>query len=301
MITVLTGDDDFAISEEVSRLVADFDGVAERIDGESLQLRDLPDLLMGSSLFADKRLVIVQDLSKSAAVWQKMSEWIDRLSDDITLVLVEAKLDKRTLVYKELNQKANIKELAKWSERDTGLAVDWAKTRAKAAGLDMTGAALSHLVSRVGADKWRLSQAIDILSLAEPPIDQATIDRSIVLTASENIFELFEAALNSKPDRVREIIKTLELQEEVYAVFALIVGQAVQLLAIASAPQGSSPEKDLAIHPFVASKLRQQARRLGIRKVESIAKEVAETDIALKTLSGDPWLLVETTLIKIAQ
>lgn len=301
MITVLVGDDSFAIDERLKDLRGGFSGDIESIDGAEVELRRLPDLLMGGSLFSDKRLVIIRDLSNNTSVWPSFGDWIDRVSDDIHLVLVEKKIDKRTQAYKDLKRKSDLHEFSSWSDRDYGSAQDWTAALARSKGLKIDGSAVKHLVQRVGLDKWRLSQSIDMLSLLEKPITQDIIDETIVASVSENVFAVFEAALQGNVRRIQEMIKVLELQDDAYAIFGIIASQTFQLLAIARAGSDDSPEKDFSIHPYVASKLRQSARKYGPRGVERIASIVADTDQSLKTSSVDPWLLVERALVSIAQ
>ena len=88
MITLLIGDNSFEIERALRQITADFDGVVERIDGSSLQLAQLPDLLMGVSLFATARTVVIRDLGSNKAIWSVFGDWLPRISDDIHLVLV---------------------------------------------------------------------------------------------------------------------------------------------------------------------------------------------------------------------
>lgn len=301
MITVLVGDDSFAINEQLKAIKADFPGDIERIDGAAVELKRLPDLLMGSSLFSDKRLVVIRDLSKNTSVWGSFSDWIDRVSDDIHLVLVEEKIDKRTQSYKELKKKANIQEFNSWSDRDYRDAEAWTASLAQSRGLEIDNSSVRYLVQRTGLDKWRISHSVDMLSVLEQPVDSKVIDETIVASVSENVFAVFEAALQGNVKRIQEMIKTLELQEDAYAVFGIIASQTFQLLAIARSGDDDSPEKDFSIHPYVASKLRQSARKLGSRGVEEVAIIIADADQSLKTTSVEPWLLVERALVSIAR
>lgn len=134
MITLLSGENSFEIDRELKHLVTEFDGRAEKIDGSELELRQLPDFLMGMSLFAEKRLVIIKNLSENKTVWVDFADWLERVSDDIHLVLVEPKPDKRTRTYKDLQKAAELKEFAPWGERDSLKAEQWATDEAKRLG-----------------------------------------------------------------------------------------------------------------------------------------------------------------------
>jgi DNA polymerase III delta subunit len=299
MITLLTGENSFEISDALRTLVSAFDGRAEKIDGTTLELRDLPDLLMGSTLFAEKRLVIIRDLSQNSAVWDKLPEWLPRLSDDIHLVLVDEKPDKRKVAYKELKKMADVKEFMAWGDRDRSLAESWVEKRAKSLEIPLDKKFAHQIVERVGLDQWQLAQALEKLSLLDeitPELITATIDAN----PSENVFQLFELALEGRSEDVHAMIRTLELTEEPYKLFALLSSQAFQLAAVANTQGGDSASKDFAIHPYVASKLERHAKKLGKQGTLRILKSFAKADADLKISRGEPWLVIEKTLLTLS-
>lgn len=300
MITLLTGDNSFEISEALRSLVSAFDGRAEKIDGTSLELKNLPDLLMGSTLFAEKRLVIIRDLSQNSGVWDKLPEWLSRLSDDIHLVLVDEKPDKRKVAYKELKKIAEVKEFVAWGDRDRSLAENWVEKRAKSLNITLDKKLAHQIVERVGLDQWQLAQALEKLSLLDEITTEA-INATIDASPSENVFQLFETALEGRTKDVQDMIRTLELTEEPYKLFALLSSQAFQLAAVANAQAGDNASKDFAIHPYVASKLERHAKKVGKSGALKILKAFAKADADLKLSRGEPWVQIEQTLLRIAQ
>jgi DNA polymerase III delta subunit len=295
MITLLTGDNSFEVREALQAIVEAFDGRAERVDGAGLELRQLPDLLMGGTLFAEKRLVIISDLSSNSSLWQKLPNWLARVSDDVHLVFVEVKPDKRTASYKALKEAARLQEYPAWTDRDQQKAEQWFEARAKAHGINLDKKTVHHVVTRVGVNQWLLANALDTLSLLDEITPEA-INRTIIANESENIFELFETALNGNRVALRDTLRTLELQEDPYALFALLSSQAFSLAAVAYADDTQNPSKDFAIHPFVASKLIRHAKRLGKPAVTRIMKQFAQTDADMKISKAEPWLLIERLL-----
>jgi DNA polymerase III delta subunit len=295
MITLLTGDNSFERHEALQALITDFNGSPERIDGSGLELRQLPDLLMGGTLFADKRLVIISDLSSNTSLWQKLPNWIPRLSNDVHLVLVDEKPDKRTAAYKALKEVARVQEYPAWTDRDYAKAEQWLSRRAQAYSIKLDSKLVRHIVQRVEVNQWQLAQALDTLSL----LDVITIDsinQSVLANESENVFELFETALAGNRAALRDILRTLELQEDPYALFALLSSQAFSLAAVAYADDSQNPSKDFAIHPFVASKLTRHAQRVGKQGATKIMRQFAKTDADMKISRADPWLLIEQLL-----
>jgi len=301
MITWLVGDNTFERHEAEQALESAFKGVVERVDGLELTLAALPDLLMGMSLFTEKRLVIISNLSQNGAVWEKLPEWLPRQNDDIHLVLIDTKPDKRTTSYKALRAAADIQEFPAYGERDTHRLVQWVESRASQRGIALNRQAASRLVSRVGNDQWQLAHALDMLSLLDQ-VTPAVIDEVIPPNVHENIFQLFETALEGKPQQVADMIRTLSIQEDPYALFALLSSQVLTLAAVTyPSGGGHNPAKEFGIHPFVASKLTRHGSRLGPQRVGLIVAACARTDADLKRSKAEPWMLIERLLLEIAQ
>ncbi|HEY8886459.1 MAG TPA: DNA polymerase III subunit delta [Candidatus Microsaccharimonas sp.] len=300
MITWFTGENTFDIQQAVKTATDRFDGTAERIDGTTLELKNIPDLLMGGTLFAEKRLVIIKDLSQNSNVWEKLPEWIDRISEDIDVILIDGKPDKRTTGYKEVKKRVVLKEFPVWGERDQALAEAWVLKHADSLGLSLDKKLAHHIVGRVGLDQWRLANSLEKISLLAI-VTPETINDIIEPNASENVFQLFELALDSRRDAIHDMIRTLELVEDPYKLFALLSSQAFQLAAVASAGPQDNPAKEFGIHPYVAGKLSRHGNRLGARGAARILTAFAQTDADMKRSRGEPWLLIERTLLSISQ
>jgi DNA polymerase III delta subunit len=298
MVTLLTGSNSFEISEALKEIAAGFDGRAEKIDGTTLEFKNLPDLLMGSTLFAEKRLVIIRDLSQNSGVWEKLPEWIPRISDDIQLVLVDEKPDKRLTAYKELKKVADVREFNNWGDRDYPVAENWLLKRAEAQGIKLDKKLAHQIVERVGLDQWQLAQALEKLALLDD-ITAESVEATIDASPTENVFQLFETALEGNYKKVHAMIQTLELTEDPYKLFALLSSQVFQLAAVAHAGAGDDPSKDLAIHPFVASKLSRHAKKFGKAGTSRILTAFAQADADMKISKADPWLLIERALLSV--
>lgn len=300
MITLLIGDNSFEIERFLAGISSAFNGEAERISGESLQLSQLPDILMGASLFAAERLVVVRNLGENKSVWPVFGDWMDRVSDDIHLVIIESKPDKRTSTFKALKKAAQVKEFSAWTDRDYLVAEKWVVGESNKLGMNLDKKSAQLLVQRVGVDQWQLANALEKLSLVDD-ISLDIINDLIEANPVENVFNLFELAIKSDIGKLQDTLEILEQTEDAYRLFALISTQAFQMAVIAAASDGDNVAKDFGIHPYVVSKLEQIVKKIGRNNVNKILEIFAEADDDMKKSRAEPWFLVERALLKMAK
>ncbi|MBR3368849.1 hypothetical protein IKG45_03635 [Candidatus Saccharibacteria bacterium] len=98
MIRIFYGDDRATISAKIKR---EFGEDYEVFDGENLKFEDLPSIFLGTSLFAEKRKILVKDLSGNHDVFEKLPEFLNTTHD---VIIWETKLDKRTSTFKEMKK-----------------------------------------------------------------------------------------------------------------------------------------------------------------------------------------------------
>lgn len=300
MITLLTGENSFELERTLKKIAGDFEGVAEKIDGSILELRQLPDLLMGGTLFAARRLIVIKQLSDNKTLWTNLTDWLPRVSADVHLVLVEPKPDKRTKTFKDLQKAAHVEEFKLWSERDTSMAEKWAIFEAQTQGFVLDISSARTLVQRIGVDQWALYRALEKLAVLDE-VTPAVIADIIELSPVENVFNLFETALRGNTPAVSEMIRTFELTEDPYRLFGLLSGQVFQLaaLAVSDRPSGEVA-KALGAHPYAVSKMTSYANTLGKAGAKKVLAAFVEADDGMKTSVAEPWLLIERALVKIS-
>lgn len=299
MITLLIGENSFEIEQALAEITSSFSGDVEKVDASKLQLAQLPDILMGVSLFATARVIVIRNLSENKPIWSVFGDWISKISDDIHLVLVEPKPDKRTSTFKSLKDNVAIKEFQSWTERDIAKAEKWVMSQSKKHGFDIDAKNAQLLVRRVGVDQWQLFHALEKLALVDA-VSADVIRDVIEPNLTENVFELFETALRGDVKNLKAMLGVLEQSEDVFRLFALLSTQVFQLAAVMSATKSDNIAKDFGIHPYVVQKLESIAKRIGKIGVSKIIKIFAEADDDMKISKAEPWLLLERALLKVA-
>lgn len=301
MIRLLTGENDFELTKKVAQLKTDFDGAAERYDAADLSAEQLADIFAGQTLFAMKRLVIIDQPSMNAELWQNLSVWNDRLSGDTNLILIEQKPDKRTSAYKWLQKHADIQTFELIDPRDTNKAVQWVERYAERHGVGITAHQARRLAARAGGRQWELAHAIDKLALLDSVTDE-WIDDVVDEHPSESVFALFETALSGDMERLAQSLERLRQTEEPYRLFGLMVAQGLQLAVLVygngNAAKVAADTGAKSSYPL--QKLAPHANRMNKRQASGLIKLLADADIRLKSSDADPWIVLENCLTQVA-
>lgn len=294
MMYVLFGDNTYARDQALTKIL---DGrEAERVDGEQLELRDLPSLLLGQTLFASQRVIVVRNLSDNTTVWSALEQYLAKIPDETTVLLVEAKPDKRTKTYKSLQQRATVREFA--LPRTTRDAEQFVLAEAKQRGVKMGASEARSLVARGGTDPWQLVHALEKLAVLDV-VDDAVIEEIVEQSHEAQVFGLFEKALAGESAQVHEQIAVLETRENPHQTLGFLTSQAMQLAALV-AGKGHDVAHDMGAHPFALGKLEPYARKMSWSEVQQVLSALADCDMALKRSHGEPWQRIEIALMQIS-
>lgn len=297
MIVLLTGDNSFAVHNELTLIESEFTGAVEKIDGESLELSNVPSLLSGISLFSEKRLVVINNLSSNLKVWTKLTDFLPSISDDVTLVLVDEKPDKRTKTYKHLVKMSDVREFQAWTDKDRGVAINWAVDYAKSQGLSLSRNLAQLLVTRTGVDQWRISNVIGQLKLLDE-VSSKTIEDLVPAQPHQNVFSLLDAVIRRDTKTVHEMIDEFSLTEDPHRLLGLLTTQVFQLVALNVSEESSRKiASDIGAHPYMLSKLESAAKRIDRQEIRRLVNQLARADVQMKSVSVDPWVVIRRALI----
>jgi DNA polymerase III subunit delta len=132
-------------------------------------------------------------------------------------------------------------------------------------------------------------------------ITKELIEDLVEPTPQFTVFELLDAVMARNPKRAREVLFNLQAGEDPYKLFGLLANQ-VHILAMLVAGKGKTPQEvasDAGAHPFVVRKLSGVSSHTTWPEVKTIIQHLVKLDEQLKSTGADPWLLLETSLMKI--
>ncbi len=299
MIQLILGENAYVAEQELARIVREHEAVPERLDSALLTANTLADIVRGGSLFSEKRLVVLRQLSENKSVFEKLAEWASEVPSDTTLVLLESKLDKRTKAYKGLMKQAKVIPCEPLTERDSYEAESWLAALAKAQKVGLTTEQIGNMVTRAlvagekpaqrNIDQMQLAQAIKALKGTDEVTDDM-IATVLPPAPGDTVFDLLDMAARRQATRVDVLLAELERTDDPQRTLALVMGQWAQLVSVSLADTPPATiAVELGLHPFVAKKLQELARQFTPNEIKTITALAADLDAGSKLSQFAPW------------
>jgi len=304
MIVALTGPNAFAIAKKQAELEQAF--VAEHgkagvevISAAQFDPTNLATTLTGATLFASSRFVVIKDLEGQPLFAEALLSLLPAIPDDVQVVLVESKLDKRTALYKTLKKDAQLLEFA---ELDEPAAVRWVVDLVQAEGGTIEPEIAQLLVRSAGTNQLRLTHEIQKLVAYNPQVSREHIESLVEKNPEDTVFMLLEHALSGRRDQALIVLENLErAHEDPFQLANMLVWQTHILAVVSSARDVPDAEvaKDFKLNPFVVKKTRALAKQRSKQALAHTLDVIAELDEMLKSSGTNPWRLLEIAIIRL--
>lgn len=304
MVILLTGENSFAVDQEKQRLVSeylkenDIFGL-ERLDAEELEPSRLRDAVMQMPFLVSKKLVVISRPFANKSVVELLSNLVDAIPDEIDVVLVDSKADKRTKFYKQLTALKLIKEFTalKGSSLEK-----WVSDYADSLGSSITPSNSKYLVDRVGQKQMNLAREIEKLSYASE-ITKQEIDELTDQSLQSSVFDLLDKTFAGKKDQALGMYDLLLANKTDPSEVLALIGWQLHVFALVKyAGEGSSGEiaGKTGLHPFVAGKAIYVARSLSAAQIKQSVESALDIDIKIKTSAIDSADAVRVLLLELS-
>lgn len=307
MIVVLTGDNSYAIRQELAGIAQPFisqhgEAGYERRDGSELAVAELPTLLGGVNLFSPRKLVVIREPAAQKTIWEVLPDHLEGLGDETRVVLVQSQLDKRTRTYKWLAAHA---ELRTCNMLQGAPLLAWLRKYAAEKGASLSTEVARHLVERAGAEQGILAAEVDKLALLGGSITMEVVDTYTEATPQAAVFDVFERVLEGRAAEVHHLLQDLHATEDPYRFMGLLTSQVYGLGAAALARRAGisadTAARELGVHPFAFKRHMTYATRLNVNQIGDIVGEIQRADACLKSTGAEPWTIIDSCLKRLAQ
>ncbi len=301
MILFLYGEDDFRSSEKLAEIKNEF--LKKNGSGTILSVFDfeedvrenvVADILSAGGLFGDKKIVIVKNLmvdgktEKQANILEILERRKNLAKDEDTMLIFWEKgaPRKNGKIFKYICSIGKSESFEKLSE----VALEnWIKDGVKKANGKISFNAVKKLATYAGDDLFLLSNEIEKLVNYAKEIEGEHIDLLTNSKIESDIFQTIESlASGNKKDAISLLHRQLEKGDDPFYIFSMYVYQFRNLLKIAGLYfSGLSNEyaiaKEAKLHPFVVKKGLTQVRKIDLKKLKNIYRNLADLDLKIKT------------------
>jgi len=292
MVLVLTGNNGFKLRAELSKITGDFvkaygDFGLEQIEAGEIELGRLLESVSSLPFLATRRMIILNSPSENKSLNEGIEKLLESVSDTTDLIIVEPKFDKRSVLYKTLKKKAEVKEFLELSEQELP---QWLVVEAKNRGGELSLGDASYLAQRVGVGQMGLSHELDKLLIYNEKVTRETIDLLTEPAPQSSVFDLLDAAFSGNTKRAMKLYEEQRRQQvEPQAIMGMIAWQ-VHILAVVKANEKLGADgivREAKLSPFVVRKSMNLTDGLSLKEVKDLLKKVLDLDIKLKTQTID--------------
>jgi len=291
----------------------------EIIDGREQDLQLVLSRAEERAIFSERRLLIVgnppylapprkteiqkkeevsenrQEIEQAGA--EILAEYFKRLDSklpDTIIIFQSPGVDRRKRIFKTIDQAGTAVECAVL--RGDELA-SWISRKAESLGKKIERSAVDRLLMSDNPSLHFFSNELDkyatYISEKEKAITDSTVDLLFAGDLESTVFKLTDALAEGDHDRAQaQLERLLGRREKPLPIFFMLVRHYRLLLQACCLVEEGLPLTEitstLAVHPFVARKLRDQATKLDRVMIEDIYIDLQKTDLQIKTGILDP-------------
>jgi len=305
MVTTLTGANSFGLQRTLNRIVdgflAEHDAMGlERIDGEEAEFDRLSEALTSLPFLASKKLVVLHTASANKKFIEQAKQLLSGVPETTDLIIVEPKLDKRSVFYKLLKKVTDYQE---FPELDLNGLARWAVDYAKVSEGSISMGDARFLAERVGINQRLIANEIDKLLMHDAHITRRSIELLTEPTPQSTVFELLEAAFNGNTKRAMALYaEQRAMKVEPQQIIAMVAWQ-LHIMALLKTAGNRTPDqvaKEAKISPFVAKKSAAIANKIAPGQFKRLLQDLVRIDMRLKRESLDADEALQNYLLRLS-
>jgi DNA polymerase-3 subunit delta len=306
MIVTLTGDNVFALQQNLRQLVDDFvaehgDLALQRLDGQEASYEQLLEALTSLPFLADRKLVVLRAASTNKQFAEQIEQLLAEVPASTDVILLEPKLDKRLSYYIYLKSKTDFRD---FPELDINGLARYLVDTAKDCGGALGPADARYLIERLGPNQQLLGNELEKLLLYEPKITRQTIELLTEPAPQSTIFQLLEAAFAGRRQQALKLYaEQRALKVEPPQIIAMLSWQLHILAIIKTAGERSSNTiaAEAKLNPYVVSKSQAIARRLTTTQLKKLVGNLLTIDVKSKSTGIDTDEALQHYLLTLAE
>ncbi|MBE7042044.1 MAG: DNA polymerase III subunit delta [Ruminococcaceae bacterium] len=262
---------------------------------DKIEQEKIEQFLQTPPVFAEKKLLLFKDTgvfkNPKAADKDFLQTILADVPDYACIVFAEQTIDKKQ---KKLLALAETVECNQMTEAQLKT---WITILVQRQKKKITVKTIEHLISCCGSAMFHLEHEINKLCSCteEDVITTEQIDKIVVKSVENRIFDLSNAVLNQQNKTAFSILTDLKiLRESPIKIIGFLSKSFCDIYKIKQCPNPTP--QGTGLHPYVVKLHTATARKLSAQTLTSLISLAAECDTALKSSAVTDWTVLETCI-----
>lgn len=301
MITILVGNDSYAIAKQIATYKAEIHPNWQHFNFHRFNSSEIEDAIAVSrtAVFGDGNKLVVVDNCDFRGFSEKLLQQLIDLPKYTHLILIAASIDKRLKVCKQLLRFARLKQFELISPWRIDLIASAIATRSKHFDLKLSKPIVNYLAKAIGNDNVRIDAELQKLAIYAN--GKAIVERSVrdlIPTTTQTSLELADAIRKGKVERAIKLFDELHSRGEypLKIISTLQTQFRTWLVVNAAIEKGMRSDTEIArLAQINNSKrmyyLRQEVKDLNLRSLSTALIKLLDLEVALKSGVGTKQML----------
>lgn len=272
-------------------------------DGKKIDSAEIVSLGQTLPFFSDYRLIILENTNVFANPTDELLTFLKEIPETTCLIFVEEDVDKRSRLYKLINQ---IGYAAYMDFLDEKSLITWIASLVKKEGKQITDRAIRLFISKIGTDMDQVKNELEKLfsyTLNRDSIVEEDVEAVVTTITTSKIFDMINAIAIGRQKAALELYyDLLELKEPPMRILALLTRQFNLTMQVKDLERqhflAGDMGKKVGLSPYVVKKYLEQARHFSLERLDEMLRSCLWTEEAVKTGQMNDKIGIELLIVE---
>ena len=272
-------------------------------EGKNVNIKEVIDVAETMPFFAPRRLIVLEDTGVLKGASPDLADYVKEIPETTVFVFVEEEVDKHGKLFKAITSAGRAVELGK---QDENTLLRWVAGLVRKEMRQMDDSTVRYFVTKVGTDMENIQQELEKLlcyTMDRGQITAKDVDDICTTQIGNHIFDMINAVAERRQRKALDYYyELLALKEPPMRILFLLAKQFRQLMEVKELDRIGKGKQEIAtilgLHPFVAGKYQDQARRFKAKELRAIIEDSIDIEERVKTGLLTDALAVELFIVK---
>lgn len=273
-------------------------------EGKDLNLGEIIDLAETMPFFAERRVIVMENTGLFKSGGEKLAEYLANPAPSVYFIFAESEVDKRSKLYKQVQQAGRAVEFAVQDEKTLKR---WVAGILKKEGKQITENCAEYFLDKVGTDMGNIRSELEKLvcyCMDRDVVEKEDVDMICTTRISNHIFDMVTAIGNKQTREALTLYyDLLALKEPPMRILFLIARQCNTLLQVKQLKNKGFDNKKIGekigLPGFIAGKYVTQASRFKEKDLKQAVVRCVEAEEAVKTGRMNDTMSVELLIMSV--